>query len=537
MTQNLPEPSRRSFIVRLTKSILQVASELNKLAEAWQEPATPSSPAPTPIDPVKELQQQQSAQIRAIEKLPSTYHIFLLQCFDEQKTIAEIPLGPDLRPDLTWEEFVGKKPQHVVDHLQEIDALVRSELSMHLAHKFSYAELAALLKARRLPRHTTKQDMATALAQSFPQEMWDTVDDLVLLEPAPLALATALACLQRVPIDTDQVSNVPASDQPDADSARKATLHDIIRSTLKTAADGIIGNRADAAILALIAYVLSETSSEASEQPTSDSPLPTPVQESPLPAPPPEPPAQATRPARSTPTPQLAFDWVTIPAGTFLMGSDKTKDKDAFDRETPQHQVYLPAYRIARVPVTNAEYKRFVDIIGHHAPVHWPSGQIPPGKDDHPVVGVTWHGASAFCQWAGVRLPSEAEWEKAAAWDARHRRKRIYPWGDEFDATRCNSRESEIGDTTPVDKYPTGVSAYGVLDMAGNVWEWTSSLYKGYPYHGDDGREDPVADGGRVVRGGSFGYDRDDVRCASRDDGFPDDRYVICGFRVVSPGS
>jgi formylglycine-generating enzyme required for sulfatase activity len=168
-----------------------------------------------------------------------------------------------------------------------------------------------------------------------------------------------------------------------------------------------------------------------------------------------------------------AFDWVTIPAGEFLMGSDKQKDPLADDDETLQHRVYLPEYCIARVPVTNAQYLAFVKATGHKSPYHWQDGRVPDGKENHPVVNVSWRDTQGFCKWAKVRLPSEAEWEKAA----RGTDGRRWPWGDEPpDNKLCNFDDNGY-DTMPVGAYPNGASPYGCLDMAGNVWEWTSSKW------------------------------------------------------------
>ena len=239
------------------------------------------------------------------------------------------------------------------------------------------------------------------------------------------------------------------------------------------------------------------------------------------------------------PQSRIDFDWVTIPAGEFIMGSDPNKDKAADDNETPQHRLHLPEYQIARTPVTNGQYKHFIDAVDHHAPSHWRGANVPTELAGHLVVNVSWNDAVAFCTWAGVELPSEALWEKAA----RGTDGRIWPWGNEAsDAKRCNFDENE-GGTTPVGSYPAG--AYELNDMAGNVDEWTRSLWGedwgkpdyGYPYDAADGREDLNASSLRVLRGGGWASSARWVRCAYRPWGNPyrgsDDR----GFRVVrAPG-
>jgi len=219
-------------------------------------------------------------------------------------------------------------------------------------------------------------------------------------------------------------------------------------------------------------------------------------------------------------------EMVLIPAGEFLMGSDPKVDKGAYDREQPQHSLILPDYYLARTPVTNAQYLAFVQGTDQRAPKHWKGGKPPSGKEDHPVVNVSWRDALAYCRWLArvtgraYNLPSEAEWEKGArggfppASGGDRGGARIYPWGNEWDLSLCNSSEGGKGDTTPVGAYPGGASPYGLLDMAGNVWEWTRTLWGKdsgesvfkYPYNTTDGREDLEAGGSvlRVVRGGSF---------------------------------
>jgi formylglycine-generating enzyme required for sulfatase activity len=233
-------------------------------------------------------------------------------------------------------------------------------------------------------------------------------------------------------------------------------------------------------------------------------------------------------------------EMILIPGGEFLMGSDPSVDKDAPDGEQPQHTLYLPDYYLATEPVTNAQYAAFVEATGYDRPEHWEGVKLPSGKEDHPVVYVSWHDAVAYCNWLAevtgkpYRLPSEAEWEKGA----RGTDGRIYPWGDQWDAKRCNSREGGKGDTTPVRAYPEGASPYGVLEMAGNVWEWTRSIYKDYPYNPEDGRENLEAAGTRVLRGGAFYSSARSVRCARRRGCVPFNFFSgYLGFRVVlAPG-
>jgi formylglycine-generating enzyme required for sulfatase activity len=132
---------------------------------------------------------------------------------------------------------------------------------------------------------------------------------------------------------------------------------------------------------------------------------------------------------------------------------------------------WLEAYSIDVYPTTNADYARFVRATGHRAPQHWPDGKHPDSIFDHPVVWVTWHDAAAYAEWAGKSLPTSQQWEKAA----RGAKGRAYPWGDAPTAAKCNVLDSEIGRTTPVTRYQSGVSPYGAFDMCGNTWEWCAT--------------------------------------------------------------
>jgi formylglycine-generating enzyme required for sulfatase activity len=239
-------------------------------------------------------------------------------------------------------------------------------------------------------------------------------------------------------------------------------------------------------------------------------------------------PADLYGPDRLAITSPIHLELVCVPAGEFLMGSHPARDEHALDNEQPQHRVAVAEFSIGKYPVTNAQYAAFARAVGQEAPDQR-------GKEDHPVVNVSWRRAVAFCEWLSretgrpFRLPTEAEWEKAA----RGVDGRIYPWGDEWDPHKCNSPESGIGGTSPVGRFsPAGDSPCGAADMAGNVWEWCGSVYRPYPYRAEDGREDPDAKGYRVLRGGSFDLGRYCTRCACRYDLRPVffDTY---GFRVV----
>jgi formylglycine-generating enzyme required for sulfatase activity len=226
-------------------------------------------------------------------------------------------------------------------------------------------------------------------------------------------------------------------------------------------------------------------------------------------------------------SPGVTLTLVRVPAGVFLMGSLVT-DTEASDDEKPQRRVYLEEFWIGRYEVTNAQYAAFARATGR-------TWSVPAGEDNYPVTDVSWDDAEDFCLWVSrvtdrlIRLPTEAQWEKAA----RGPDGREFPWGEAApDAARLNYDLLEKR-TTPVGRYgPRGDSPYGAADLVGNVWEWTSSLYRPYPYRGHDGREDPRSRDLRVLRGGSFVSERLYARAAVRGDSLPDARGAVMGFRV-----
>jgi formylglycine-generating enzyme required for sulfatase activity len=246
--------------------------------------------------------------------------------------------------------------------------------------------------------------------------------------------------------------------------------------------------------------------------------------------------------------------FVEIPAGPFLMGSDKGHDPEAYDNELARHEVTLLRYFIGRYPVTVAQFRAYVE--GSDSQPENPRSLH--GLANHPVVSVSWYEAQQYCNWLTERLrawprtpeplatlvrneswqialPSEAEWEKAA----RGTDGRIYPWGNEPDPNRANYGDTGIDTSSAVGCFPGGASPYSVEDLSGNVWEWTRSWWGDYPYPADQRerprRAHPKArqDAARVLRGGAFLSPRRGVRCACRLRYHPLTSYGFVGFRVV----
>jgi len=253
--------------------------------------------------------------------------------------------------------------------------------------------------------------------------------------------------------------------------------------------------------------------------------------------------------------PRLHKDnWVNIDASKFWMGAQKEDpsgtnyDPKAYDNESPVHEVYLEAYQIGRYPVTVEQYRRFVeDENGYGSERWWAAGGFgetkgPDGWDDQvlhpnrPVVNVSWYEAAAYCAWAGVRLPTEAEWERAA----RGTSGRKYPWGDEEpDSERANYSEGMVGHATPVGLYPRGATPEGIEDMGGNVWEWVTDWH-GEDYYAQSPRESPKGPASgtyRVLRGGAWDFNPWDLRAAVRNRTVPENRNNLIGFRCVREGS
>lgn len=248
---------------------------------------------------------------------------------------------------------------------------------------------------------------------------------------------------------------------------------------------------------------------------------------------------------------------VLVPAGSFLMGSNNA------DNERPIHDVNLDSYYIDKYEVTNDMYVEFLnDVISevvvepngitlnvrykgvvlglcptcgdlYKDKLTWDGsrfGVVSP-FNTHPVVAVTWYGARNYCEWRKTRLPTEAEWEKAAHGTDN----RIYPWGDTIDCTKSNYTQSCVGNTSPVGSFGGDISPYGAYDMAGNAWEWVEDWYSDTYYQNSPYQNPPGPDSGfnRVLRGGAFYFDNDSSRSAFRSSSMPDIIDILEGFRCA----
>jgi formylglycine-generating enzyme required for sulfatase activity/tRNA A-37 threonylcarbamoyl transferase component Bud32 len=298
----------------------------------------------------------------------------------------------------------------------------------------------------------------------------------------------------------------------------------------------------------------------ASADAVASTPTPSPAPSSPAVHPP-------STPAPTTLTPQTievqvweadGAEMVFVPAGEFVMGSEELGDD-----ERPVHHVYLDGFWIDRYEVSNERFARFVAQTGYQTEAerlgwgwvsmgsewekvegadwchpHGPDSSIE-GKMDHPVVLVSWNDADAYCRWAGKRLPSEAQWEKAARGPSTDPQPgRRYAWGDEFDSAKGNTEESGRGDTTPVGSFsPQGDSPYGASDMTGNVWEWVADWYASDYYSQAPPTDPPGPASGtyKVLRGGSWLFDEVYARAAFRYKVRPDYTYDFTGFRCRRP--
>jgi len=230
-------------------------------------------------------------------------------------------------------------------------------------------------------------------------------------------------------------------------------------------------------------------------------------------------------------------EMIAVPAGQFILGSDSR-----LNDEGPEQIAETSAYVIDRYEVTNLQYKAFIDATQRRSPRHFRNRTFPEGKADHPVTFVNWFDARAYCDWAGKRLPTENEWERAARGDDG----RIYPWGDSFAMHVANTPvrwEALIkagvatdGDTTPVGAFADGVSAYGLYDMSGNVWEWVEDWYG--PHPGNNKPSENYGEIYKVLKGGSW-WDCSYYKCGISAPSFnrsffsPQVRNASFGFRCA----
>jgi iron(II)-dependent oxidoreductase len=264
-----------------------------------------------------------------------------------------------------------------------------------------------------------------------------------------------------------------------------------------------------------------------------------------------------------------ASEMVLVPAGAFSMGA--RSDSFAYDNELPMHWVEVPAFKIARVPVTNQEYAHFVDEGGYERhewwsaeglrarerenwtrPLYWESVVDGRGikswrartmfdedalKPQHPVMGLSWYEAEAYARFMNKRLPTESEWEKAASWNEDEKRRHRFAWGDEEPDERRANYGTRLWGTTAVGQFPDGASRYGCLDMNGNVWEWTHSQFKGFPgfkaFPYPEYSETWFDGDHRVLKGGSWATRAPILRTSFRNFFRRHFRIAFAGLRLV----
>jgi formylglycine-generating enzyme required for sulfatase activity len=223
------------------------------------------------------------------------------------------------------------------------------------------------------------------------------------------------------------------------------------------------------------------------------------------------------------------MEMVYVPGGTFRMGST-----EGHSREQPVHVVTLDSFWIDRTEVANSQYARCV--VDGICSLPSSTGSYTRDSyygdseyDDYPVIYVSWYDADAYCQWAGGRLPTEAEWEYAARGPDGH----IYPWGNDSPNDTLVNYDGNVGDTTRVGSYPGGASWVGALDMAGNVWEKVADWYGEYPSEAQTNPTGPETGDRKISRGGSWTFNEDGVRADHRRYSTPDDRHFLSGFRCA----
>lgn len=228
------------------------------------------------------------------------------------------------------------------------------------------------------------------------------------------------------------------------------------------------------------------------------------------------------QPAATVKMPEIP-GMVYVSSGDFIMGTNA-----GFEYEYPEHRINLKGFYIDKFEVTNSQYKKFVDGTGYPVPKHWVNKTFPKGEDNIPVSNVSYYDALAYAKWAGKRLPTEQEWEKAA----RGTDGRRYPWGDEW-SPGCANIRPVFGLTSLkiVGSYPAGVTVYGAYDMSGNVSEWTESFFEAYPLNETTNAN--YCNKYKVIRGGSFLTTRSMAQTARRDILSPDEVHEDVGFRCV----